>query len=203
MVSRALFLHRLGYSVLLIDFQAHGETPGRQITFGYLESRDVVAALNYLKTEFPEEKFGVIGVSMGAAAFVLADKRPRVDAAVLESMYPTIEQAVRDRLSIYLGPFGPTLAPSLTAELAPRLGLRPADLRPIDHIQEIDCPLLVINGTADRHTRIDETRDIFQKAHKPKELWEVQGASHVNLHRFASAEYEQRITEFFARYLSR
>jgi pimeloyl-ACP methyl ester carboxylesterase len=90
MLSRAEFLQRSGYSVLLIDFQAHGESTGQHSTFGDLESRDVVAALELLRLELPGERLGVIGVSLGAAAFVLAEGRPKVDAAVLESMYPTI-----------------------------------------------------------------------------------------------------------------
>jgi pimeloyl-ACP methyl ester carboxylesterase len=41
MLERARFLGRAGYAVLLVDLQAHGETPGEVITFGYRESRDV------------------------------------------------------------------------------------------------------------------------------------------------------------------
>src|SRR5215510_10223335 len=48
MLRRALFLHALGYSVLTIDFQAHGESLGKHITMGDLESRDAVAASEYL-----------------------------------------------------------------------------------------------------------------------------------------------------------
>ena len=43
MLPRARFLLEAGYSVLLIDLQAHGETTGEWITFGYRESRDVAA----------------------------------------------------------------------------------------------------------------------------------------------------------------
>jgi uncharacterized protein len=43
MVSRAQLLTRQGFSVLLIDLQAHGATPGEAITLGYRESTDVVA----------------------------------------------------------------------------------------------------------------------------------------------------------------
>src|ERR1700730_13582815 len=43
MLERARFLSRAGYSVLLFDFQAHGESTGRHITFGYLESKDAQA----------------------------------------------------------------------------------------------------------------------------------------------------------------
>jgi uncharacterized protein len=46
MVERARFLHRAAYSVLLIDFQATGETTGDHITFGWKESRDVIAAID-------------------------------------------------------------------------------------------------------------------------------------------------------------
>jgi alpha/beta superfamily hydrolase len=40
MVERARFLSYAGYSVLLFDFQGHGESTGQHITFGYLESKD-------------------------------------------------------------------------------------------------------------------------------------------------------------------
>ena len=106
LVSRARFLSRAGYSVLLFDFQAHGESAGAYITAGYLESRDARAAIEFARAEAPAETVGVIGISMGGAALVLADPAPRVEAAVLEMVYPTIEQAVDDRLRIRLGVHG-------------------------------------------------------------------------------------------------
>ena len=45
MLSRGRFLNKQGYGVLLIDLQAHGETPGNRITFGHRESDDVTAAI--------------------------------------------------------------------------------------------------------------------------------------------------------------
>src|SRR5262245_60026163 len=45
MLGRASFLNRADYSVLLFDFQAHGESRGKEITIGYLESRDAQAAV--------------------------------------------------------------------------------------------------------------------------------------------------------------
>jgi len=76
MLSRAQFLHQAGYTVLLIDLQSHGESRGKHITFGYLETRDVSGALELLGTEFSADRIGVIGESMGAAAFVLAKETP-------------------------------------------------------------------------------------------------------------------------------
>src|SRR5882724_738876 len=94
MISRAEFLRKRGYAVLMIDFQSHGENRGRRITYGDLESRDVTGAIQYLHHKLPGEKVAVIGASMGADAFVLADGRPAVSAVVLEQMYPTIDRAV-------------------------------------------------------------------------------------------------------------
>jgi pimeloyl-ACP methyl ester carboxylesterase len=203
MVRRALFLHALGYSVLAIDFQAHGESAGEAITVGDLESWDVVAASEYLRHALPEERIGAIGVSLGAAAVVLSKKPLGLSAVVLESMYPTIEEAVDDRLKISLGPWGAICTPLLTLQLKPRLGIDPARLRPIDSIARIGAPLLLIHGVEDRHTRIEEARREFAAAAEPKTFWEVPGAAHVNLYDFVGQEYERRIDAFFAQYLTR
>jgi hypothetical protein len=40
------FLRQAGYSTLLIDFQATGESEGEKITFGWRERFDVLAAVN-------------------------------------------------------------------------------------------------------------------------------------------------------------
>ncbi|TXI20438.1 MAG: alpha/beta hydrolase, partial [Nitrosomonas sp.] len=72
MLSRARFLKSLGYTVFLIDLHAHGESTGDRITFGLLESESVAAAVAYLHQTFPHERVGAIGVSLGAAAIVLA-----------------------------------------------------------------------------------------------------------------------------------
>src|SRR4029453_18026727 len=76
-LSRARLLHDAGYSVLLFDFQAHGESPGNYITFGYLESRDARAAVDYVRRRLPEQKVAVIGQSMGGALLSLRSQRSR------------------------------------------------------------------------------------------------------------------------------
>jgi len=103
LIPRAEFLSRAGYAVLLFDFQAHGASPGKLITFGYLESRDATAAVKFLHQKLPGEKVGIIGISLGAAAAQLADPPLPVNAMVLESSYPTIYQATEDRLAIRIG----------------------------------------------------------------------------------------------------
>jgi pimeloyl-ACP methyl ester carboxylesterase len=202
MVSRAEFLRARGYSVLLFDFQGHGESRGSLITFGDLESRDVTAAIQYLHHKLPNEQVGVIGVSLGAAAFVLAEERPAVAAVVLEQMYPTIQQAVAGRARRYLGPVAPVLAPLLMVQVQARLKIPANRLRPIDRMGQIGAPVLIVNGTQDSYTSIEDARALFTAASNPKELWAVEGAGHVDLHAFAKAQYEQRVGDFLGRYMA-
>ena len=201
MISRARFLRARGYSVLLIDFQSHGENRGNRITFGDLESRDVTGAIQYLHHKLPGEKVAVIGTSMGADAFVLADGRPAVSAVVLEQMYPTIDRAVASRVRSNVGPFAPLFASLVMLEMQSRMEI-PADrLRPIDRMAKIGAPVLIVNGTEDSHVTIEEARAVFAAAVPPKELWAVEGAGHVDLYAFAKTEYEHRVGDFLARYL--
>jgi len=201
MISRAEFLRKRGYAVLMIDFQSHGENRGRRITYGDLESRDVTGAIQYLHHKLPGEKVAVIGVQMGAAAFVLGEDRPAVDAVVLEQMYPTIDRAIASRVRANIGPFAPLFAWLVMLEMQSRLQIPPDRLNVLERLPKISTPVLIVNGTEDNHTTIEEARAEFAAAAQPKELWAVEGAGHVNLHDFAPAEYERRVGDFIARYL--
>lgn len=202
MVERASFLHAQGYAVLLVDLPGQGESMAPAVTFGLRESEGVRAALEWLRREAPGQRIGVIGTSLGAAALVLCRDCPPVDAVVLESMYPTIEEAVEDRLRMRVGPLGRPLARLLLWQLPLRLDIEPAQLHPIARLPEIAAPLLIAAGSADLHTTLAETQRIFAAAREPKSLWVVDGAAHVDLHAHAPAEYERRVGDFLARHLA-
>lgn len=196
-LDRARFLHAAGYSVLLIAFQASGESIGDAITFGYLESRDATAAVAELKTLAPVERIGVFGTSMGGAAILLAEPPLPVDAIILEQVYPTLRQAVEDRLRLHAGILWPWLTPLLVSTAKSHLGVSPDTTRPIDHIGAIAAPKLLIVGDADQHTKIDESLAMFSAASAPKDLWIVHGARHVDLYRFSGSAYRNRVVAFF------
>jgi alpha-beta hydrolase superfamily lysophospholipase len=203
MISRARFLSAAGYTVLLFDFQAHGESTGEHITTGYLESRDARAAVDFIRAEAAGERVGVVGVSMGGAAALLAEPPLDTQALVLEMVYPTIEQAIDDRLRMNLGAWGTVFRPLMTAQLRLRLGIGADDLRPVDHAGRVSAPKLFIAGEQDRHTTLEESKHLFDAAAGPKELWIVEGARHEDLHVLKGREYETRVLGFFEKYLRR
>jgi alpha-beta hydrolase superfamily lysophospholipase len=197
MVSRAEFLRAAGYSTLLIDFQATGESPGEAITFGWLERLDVVAAVQELKRTFPGEPIGIIGMSLGGAATALAASSLDVQGVILEAVYPSLDVAVENRIRMRLGPVGAALAPLLLVQLRPRLGVWPSDLRPVDHVALLRCPIFVIAGVADQHTTESDTQRLYAAARQPKELWLIPGARHVDFLHATGEEYKQRVLAFF------
>jgi fermentation-respiration switch protein FrsA (DUF1100 family) len=200
MLGRAKFLAQAGYSVLLFDFHAHGESTGESITFGWLESRDALTAIEWMRARLPRAAIGAIGRSLGGVAIV--QSRARADAVVLEAVYPTLEEAIANRVRLRLGPLTPLATAGLLWQFESRFGFAPHLLQPITQIDKIDAPLLVIGGSDDLYTTAEETRRLFARAREPKQLWLVQGAAHEDFHRHSPQEYEMRILEFFARTLS-
>jgi fermentation-respiration switch protein FrsA (DUF1100 family) len=203
MLDRARFLFAGGYSVLMIDLQAHGETVGDRITFGLRESLDVEAAAEYLSHRLGGRPIGVIGTSLGGAAALLGDAPVDAEAVVLEAVYSSIEQAVGNRIALRLGQIGHWLAPLFVWQLKPRLGIDPGDLAPVAAIHRLRAPVMIIAGTEDRHTQPHESKALYLRAKSPKRLWLIDGAGHQDLHRHSPAEYEQRVMGFFERHLAR
>ena len=202
MIERARLLRGAGYSSLLLDFQAHGESPGRYITFGHLESANARAAVHMLRRRFSCSQVAAIGQSLGGAAALLGEEPLDVDALVLESVYPTIKEAVADRLRIRFGKPGELLAPILLLQLRPRLGVGAEELQPIRRIGNYRRPLLIMSGTEDQHTPVEETLRLYSAANEPKELWLVSGAAHVDLQRFAPVLYAEKVLGFLGAHMA-
>ena len=201
MLSRTRFLKDQGYSVLFIDLQAHGETAGDHITFGLREAENVEASIAFLRKTFPSERMGAIGASLGAAAIVLAQQNLKLDAVILESLHPTLEAAVDNRLKLHFGDHGSILLPLMLWQLSFYLDVSLDALSPIARINNLNTPVLFISGTHDVHTTQPETERLYAAARFPKELWIVPGAQHFNMHSYAGREYEQRVSDFLSYYL--
>ena len=64
----------LGYSVFTIDLRNHGNSgsDGEGMSFGLRESRDAIAALDWLRARSPETPVFMMGISMGGATAIHA-----------------------------------------------------------------------------------------------------------------------------------
>lgn len=204
LAARATMLRRAGYSVVAVDLQAHGESDGERITYGHHERHDAIAAVGWARQRFPGEPVGVIGLSLGGAASLLAGPQLGADAVVAEAVFPDIVAATANRMRLYLGPLAPLgrgLTAALLRQFPLRTGIQMRDLRPVDAVAALGVPLLVIAGTEDRRTTPEDTRRLFAAARGEKELWWVEGAAHEDYHAFAPEAYEDRVLDFLERHL--
>src|SRR3989339_1089483 len=70
MLNATHFLYETGINLFYFDFRCSGESGGSLSSVGYLETRDLDAAIDFLQTTRPEtsEYLGILGKSMGGAA---------------------------------------------------------------------------------------------------------------------------------------
>jgi uncharacterized protein len=198
MLTRAKFLHAHGYAVLLYDARGHGESRGDRVSFGWFETRDLLGAIDYLRGRGFRE-FGLIGASQGGATVALAARELRdVKWVVLESVYPTLRDAVDRRFRQMFGVPG-WLAGMLLVPMAEwRLGMSVNEVNPIERIGDFRCPVMFMHGDADRNTVPESARALFARGREPKSIWLVPGAGHVDLYPVAPADYESHLLEFIA-----
>lgn len=201
MLGRARWLHSQGYSVALIDFQSAGESDGDAITLGYREADDATRALSWMRQRLPHERIAVAGTSMGGAAILLARPALRAEALIIEQVYPTIDEAVRDRIELHLGHAFSFLAPVLLRTMAWHLGVGPEALRPIDHVNGLTGPTFFVAGEKDAHVTLAQSMALYARAGGKKELWIVPGARHVDLYAYDTQGWRTRVGGFLRRSL--
>ena len=202
-LGRAQMLTDAGYAVLLVDLPGHGESPGRHVGYGWSERDAAGAAVGFMRRRRPRTRVGVVGVSLGGAAAVLAGRALNADALVLESVYPTFEAAVGNRARGVAGPLARSVTAALLAQTRPRLGVPPDSLRPVDAIRRTAVPVLVAGGAEDPWTPPAETRALYDAARGPKALWLVEGAGHQDLLAAAPDAYRRHVLGFLDRHLAR
>lgn len=85
-----------GFSVMLLDLRAHGESGGDYTTFGYKEALDVEAAIQWTKAHASGGRIALLGYSSGAvAALFAAAQTPDIAAVVADSAYVDAEDVLR------------------------------------------------------------------------------------------------------------
>ncbi len=197
----AVQLAKRGYFVLQFDFRDHGESGGSRTSLGYLEQKDVFAAIDYLKTrkEIDKNRLGIYGFSMGGASVILAAARTGAFSAVVaDSAFTSLRDQAKDSITgfYHLPSFPFVHLAVLGYELY--FQTRVDTISPVSVIAQIaPKPVLIIAGEGDKMIPVENGRKLFAAAKEPKELWIIPGAGHGGTLAAAGSEYEKRVGEFF------
>ena len=198
-------LRERGHAVLVFDLRAHGDSEGDRSTIGLREADDIGAAIGFLKgrAELAGLPIGVAGISMGAAAALLAAARHSDIAAVAaDSSFATLHDIAANGLKLIYG-IPRTPLTSLVVrfgELFSRSRIRYN--RPIDAVAEIaPRPVLIVHAVEDRLIPVADAEALYAAAGEPKELWLVPEIDHACAFLHAPDEYTRRIDAFFRKWL--
>ena len=201
-LRHALFLHPR-FHLLVFDFRYFGESDGAYTTAGLLETRDVRAAVEYVKSrsDVNPERIGALGFSMSASAFILT-RHPDVKAIVADSPYATLEGVIA-RQFFFLPGFTKWPLVSMTRFYAWLfLGVQVSDAAPAEVVRDLNTPLLIIHGDADSQIPLEHSQSIYANADPDRtQLWIVSGADHGFAHGLEGPGYEVRVRQFFEQHL--
>jgi alpha-beta hydrolase superfamily lysophospholipase len=200
-----MFLAR-HYDVLAIDSRAHGESGGALATYGLLEVDDLHRWADWLTKDRAERRLFGLGESMGAAILLqsLRDDR-RFAAVAAESPFSSLREVAYDRLAAKLH-CGPWLGRTLLRPIVEngfwyarlRYGLRLGQVSPAAAAASTRVPILLIHGAEDHNIPPSQSRRILAAARGHAELWIVPGAGHTAACAQLPAEFERRVTAWFA-----
>lgn len=200
MLTRAVFLARNGYNVLLFDLRHHGESGGVVSSLGFYERRDVRASLDYLMTQkHLHNHLGLWGVSMGATASLLASaESPEVSCVIADSPFLSFEDTIVHHAHLLLRLPRFPIVDLVLFMTSRRLGFRKEDFDLRNTIRELGPrPILFVAGTADQRMPPEIAETLYAIATSPqKRLLLIEGARHGAAYRIAPKKYQQAILEF-------
>lgn len=203
----------LGWNVLLPDHRGHGRSQGNYVGWGYDERLDLVAWINYIIRRDPEAEIVLHGVSMGAAAVLMATGGPlqsQVKAAVSDCAYTsaedvmkhTLDRHVRKRLNIPgTIPFS-VLFSSLRKITLRRAGYDLRDAAPVEAVAHSKTPTLFIHGVCDEVVPPTMMGKLYEAARCPKKFLWVQDAAHADSVGVNPELYWNTVHEFLKKYMN-
>lgn len=155
MLPWALLLGQAGYQSILVDLRAQGQSTGKYVTYGALESRDLVQLVAALRrADLIRGRLGLLGESMGAATALLAAPHiPRLAAVVAISPYERATTVIPRyaRLAYWYAEFIPSGSWWAAERKAGRIaGVRLAEADPINAVSNIHAPVLYLQGGRDQ-----------------------------------------------------
>jgi uncharacterized protein len=193
-------LARNGFGILGFDMRGMGESPPAPLSMGNLEQRDVLGAVDFLRTgrlPFPE---------LGRPRVIAAAREPAIQAVVSDSAYadaaPLLEREIPKQKVAVIGRIPGALAPSALVMARILYGVNLFGARPVDSIARIaPRPLLLIHGAADDYVPIRNFQQLEAAASAPATAhvttWIVPKTRHTQAFKNTGAVYVTRVVAFF------
>lgn len=170
-----------GYSLLMVDQRAHGQSEGKTITFGVKERWDCLDWVNEALRRFGENtQILLSGISMGAATVLMAAELPlpeQVKGIWADCGFAAPEDILRDTIRRWRWP-EKLVYPLVVLSARWLGGFRIDEATALESVRHAKVPILLIHGEADKIVPCRMARELRDACASPVTLLTVPGAAH-------------------------
>lgn len=212
--------YECGNRIVHIDQRAAGESEGKYIGFGVLESRDCCLWAQYIANRFgTDQKIILAGLSMGASTVLMAtahheDRRVRINCSpeepmevsmtlpknvtgiVADSAFSSPYDIIKKRIRTTYHCNGRllTIAIGIWSRMLAHYSLK--ELSVPDVMKHNTIPVLLVHGTEDSNVPVEMTVKIAENCQAPKQVLLVKGAEHGTGYLVDNEAYKKALQEF-------
>ena len=205
LLSSVVSLNRSGYALLVFDFRGHGASTGSGATLGIDETRDIQAAVDFLKTrsDIDSSRIGLWGIGMGAYAGAQAAlDNSTIVALALDSLYPDVASQV-DRLGrASIPPALHFLMPVLRAAYKPLLALRSSGVTLAGSLSRLADRNILLIAASDPPERFMEQKALYEAIPEGpqggKNFLQLKASVVTGLYAEDKKTYDDAIVRFFS-----
>ena len=189
-----------GYSMLLVDERAHGQSEGEYIGFGCLDRKDALGWIGWVLKECGESvQILLHGTSMGGSTVLMAsglELPPQVKGIVSDCAFTSPKYVFTHVLhTMYHLPAFPMI------QIADRVNKEKAgygldECNAAREVQKATVPILFIHGEEDTFVPCRMCKEIYENCASPKQILTIPGAAHAESYYKDTAAYEQALDTF-------
>ncbi len=213
-LDQGAFFKLSGYETFCLDLRAHGFSKGKQIGFGYEETKDVQALIDWIKKrpEYHGKKIILYGLGMGGAVAInTAAELDEVSLVISVGSYASVERQMLEQCDnqkyinkIKVGFVKKIInhlyQPSVQLILALRYRINPQKASPVNNILKLSTrPVLLVHAEHDVKTLPEHAQKIKNNAGEGTELWiakEKSSLVELNISLPENKLYQSKILDF-------
>ena len=198
-LPEAQALNALGYDTFLVDFRGSGGSNRSETSIGFYEADDVAASFEFVQQKLRRDNIILYGQSMGGVAILraVAEKEVKPERIIVEAVFDRMVSTVANRFST-MGLLTFPSAQLLIFWGSVINGYSGFEHNPVRYAAEIDCPTLILHGTADDRATLEQVQVVYEQIRSEKRFEVFDGVGHESYLAANSERWQEIVREFLS-----
>lgn len=197
------FYYDLGFSILMPDNRAHGDSEGTWIGFGWLDRLDIIKWINHMVDMNNQLDIVLHGISMGSATVLNVSGEEiceNVKCIVSDCGFTNVYDQMKhvgntsEKAMKYLLPIANIMSEKI-------VGYNFKKASPLQQVKKSRIPTLFIHGEKDDYVPTEMGYQLYEACIAQKELLIVPDAPHAESYFMHKELCEEKIEEFIKKYV--